>query len=435
MSAIGRNTAFALVFCAGLASGLLIDAARASGEEASAHDQSYTQLALFAEALHAIRTQHLRPPDTDVLIEHAIQGMTQALDAHSAYLDEELLRVLQEDSSGAFDGIGVELIDAERGPTILRVFPSSPAEAQGLQPGDLLISLNEVPLQGAAIERVVLELRNSDARVVQLRVERGGHVFDVELERAHVHIVSVEVDALSPTRSWVKLRHFNDETAASLRAALRPTRGAAPEQVILDLRDNPGGLLEAAIESARLLLDDGTIVHVDDGTARGRRSWEARRGAAIYRGDLVVLINEHSASGAELLAAALRDNGRAPLIGAQSFGKGTIQAIVPLTGGSALKLSVAEYVSPQGHCIHGVGVSPDLQPPHVDDDGPTNDARPSARTHTCDSEAGIDPRSPILRTPSDAALTRASGDPALALALDILDAQTSSRRGAAKSAE
>lgn len=432
MNAIGRSAALALVFCAGLGSGLWIDAARASGEDAHAHDQSYAQLSLFAEALHVIRTQHLRPPDTGTLIEHAIDGMTQALDTHTAYLDAESLRMLEEVSAGSYEGIGVELIDTARGPKVLRVFPGSPAEAQGLQPGDLLLSMNEVPLDGAATEHVVVELRKSEARVVELRIERAGQVFDVELERAYVHIVSVESEALSPTRRWLRLRYFNDETADALRAALRPTRGLAPEQVVLDLRNNPGGLLSAAIESAQLFLDHGTIVQIEEGSARGHRSWEAHPGTAIFDGQLVVLINERSASAAEILAAALRDNGRATLIGAQSFGKGTIQAIVPLTGGSALKLSVSEYLSPRGHCIHDVGVTPDLQPPPAADADatPPSDAAPRARTHTCESSAGLDPRTPILRTPTSASLTRAAGDPALALALDVLDARSAKDRHA-----
>lgn len=401
-----------LTFLLGLGAGLLVESAPA--QHAHPPDAVYQQLSLFSQALHLIRTQHIDPPEPEVLIEEAIRGMTRALDEHSSYLTPELLHLLKEDTSGHYRGHGIELIDSEDGPKILGVVPNSPAAQQGLQVHDVILAIDGQELQHKSLEELVLQMRSADQNEHRLTIQRGDRIFDVDVEKAPVHIQPVTYEAIDDQILWVRLRQFNDETSDELKLLLREQLPKnTPKQLILDLRDNPGGLLEQAILTARLFLDEGTIVHVNDGTQGGKQRWEARSSSVVYRGDMVVLINEQSASASEILAAALRDNDRANIIGNRSFGKGTVQAVIPTINGGALKLSVTEYFGPFGYCIHQVGVTPDYSP--------TPEEPLDLDSIRCRSPQGLDPRVVEQRAPSPRTLPPTKDDPILALALDRLE--------------
>lgn len=410
----------------GVVLGQLLPSARANSTPSD--DGSYRQLALFAEAMHTIRTRHIDPPETKELIESAIEGMTQSLDEHSAYLHAGLLQMLREDNAGEYLGVGVELLSTPEGPRVLRVFPDSPAARRGLQAGDILLAIDGKPLERESVEHIVLEMRQSKEQHLRLTVARGERVFDVEIEKDLVHVDAVTVTTMPTGQLWIKLQQFNEDSSQTLKAALQRDRGAAAQRgVILDLRDNPGGLLSEAIAVAQLFLDRGVIVRVHDGEARSERYWSADPKRTIYRGPLVVLLNQNSASGSEIVAAALRDNNRAPLVGRRSFGKGTVQSILTLLDGSALKLTVTEYFGPKGYCIHHVGVIPDYEIAAALDDAPpaTFDAHPPA---PCRTE--LDPRQAVPREAS-ARHTRALADyddPALALASELLYEQQAPAR-------
>lgn len=422
----------------GIALGQLLPAAFA--DPVHTEDATYRQLSVFAEALHTIRTQHLDPPSTQKLIEQAIRGMTDSLDEHSSFLDAELLQMLREDSAGTYRGIGVELSATPEGPRVTSVFPGSPAARQGILRGDLLLAIDGKALTDAGMADVVSEMRRHANATLRLTISRDDHIFDVDLEKDVVKMQPVSTERLASGVLWLKLQQFNDHVSRDVRNALATNETA--QGVILDLRDNPGGLLDEAIEVARLFLRQGIIVQMNDGQEHGARVWNADARRQRYKGPLVVLINENSASGAEIVAAALRDNQRAQLVGQRSFGKGTVQSILPLIDGSALKLTVTEYFGPNGHCIHNVGVTPDFlvdtpqsrtaaSGTHSPNLEHTGDApEPESQAHTtnpaepppCRGSGGIDHRIPIVREPQRPASDdpRLATDLSLALAVELL---------------
>lgn len=327
-------------------------------------DRAYFELSVFAEALHNIRTQHLDPPPVATLIAHAIEGMTDALDPYSEYLSESRRKMLEEDSQGEYEGIGVMLERSDDGPRIQRVMPGSPAERQGLRAGDLVLRVGDIDVTNVSMSALIEKIRGGDAKRLMLRVQRRDEILDVEIAREVIHVAPLSATNLSSGALWLQLRLFDAQTHRSVREALHEhARSAhADAGVILDLRGNPGGLFTEAIAVARLFLSSGVVVRVDDGMQSGRHTWNADAKQARYSGRLIVLIDEYSASGAEIVAAALQENARAQVIGHRSFGKGTVQRLFKLADGSALKLTVSAYYSPKGHGIDGQGVVPDLRP-------------------------------------------------------------------------
>lgn len=388
-----RSVLSALLLCSfglGVLAGQMLPSAQADAQKDAVlreSDRAYFELSIFADALHHIRTQHLNPPSVRTLIGHAIEGMTDALDPYSEYLSEERRKILEEDSQGEYEGIGVMLETSDDGPRIQRVMPNSPAARQGLRAGDLLLRVGDTDVTNDSLPALIERIRGGDAKRLMLRIQRGDDVLDVEIGREAIHVAPLTATTLSSGALWLQLRLFDAQTHRSIQDALKTHARSkhADAGVILDLRSNPGGLFTEAIAVARLFLSDGAIVRVDDGMKSGRHTWEADRKQMRYEGPLVVLIDEYSASSAEIVAAALQENARAHVIGHQSFGKGTVQRLFHLADGSALKLTVSAYYSPKDHRIDGQGVVPDIRPESsTESDETENDETESDETESED---------------------------------------------------
>ena len=321
-------------------------------------------LALINRAMQQVEKNYVVPIGSDKLVDNALKGMLTRLDPHSDYMDEREYRELLATTSGAFGGVGIE-ISVENGvPQVISAIEGTPAAAAGVEPGDRIVKANGEPIIGLDITDVVRRLRGAPGTPVVLTIARANRPsFDVPITRAVIRVDSVKA-VLKPGRiGYIRISTFNENTPEVMQAALAGLRrqaGGMLAGLVLDLRNDAGGLLDSSIEVAADFLDSGTIV-----STRGRRPDENRVFEAQPNGDLVrgvpmvVLINGASASAAEIVAGALQDNRRATILGTRSFGKGSVQSIIPIEGNGALRLTTALYYTPSGNSIQGRGITPD----------------------------------------------------------------------------
>ncbi|MGE3281448.1 MAG: S41 family peptidase [Alphaproteobacteria bacterium] len=326
--------------------------------------QAAGDLALINRAMQQIEKNYVVPVRSEKLVDNALKGMMTRLDPHSDYMDEREYQELLATTSGAFGGVGIE-ISVENGvPQVIAAIEGTPAAAAGVEPGDRIVKANGEPIIGLDVSEVVRRLRGSPGTPVVLTIARANRPsFDVPITRAVIHVDSVK-SALKPGRTpYIRITTFNENTPAALRAALarlRQQAGGRLAGLVLDLRNDAGGLLDSSVEVAAGFLDSGTIV-----STRGRRPDENRVFEAMPNGDqlrgtpMIVLINGASASAAEIVAGALQDNRRATILGTRSFGKGSVQSIIPIQGNGALRLTTALYYTPSGNSIQGQGITPD----------------------------------------------------------------------------
>jgi carboxyl-terminal processing protease len=291
--------------------------------------------------------------------------MVESLDTHSTFLSDDEFQDMEVTTSGAYSGIGVEVAAAKDGVSITHRMPGSPAEHAGLRAGDTIVRIDGVAVDPANVNAAIDRMRGAEGSVIHLRVRRAGSPAPLQfaIRRAEVRLVSVEAERLTPDYGYLRITSFTDSTADELEDAVaRLEHGAAHplKGFVIDLRNNPGGVLDSAVRVADDFLDSGTIV-----SARGRTD-EATFRVAATPGDishgahLIVVVNGGSASAAEVLAAALHDNGRATLVGRRTYGKGTVQTIMPMAYGTALKITTSRYFTPAGVCINGIGIVPDV---------------------------------------------------------------------------
>jgi carboxyl-terminal processing protease len=335
---------------------------------------------LLAEVLQRVRESYVDPVDDHRLMRQAAHGLVESLDEHSALLEPADYAQLQTATSGSYAGIGVEVAGVAEGVRIVRCLAESPALRAGLQVDDLIVRINDLAVSAANIEAATNELRGLPGSDVRLSVRRARATATLEfsLQRSQVELPSVAAENVAPGYGYLRISEFTDASAdevATLLPRLRAAAGGHLRGLIIDLRDNPGGVLEAASTIADDFLDGGTIVSADGRLREARFRMEARPGDIAAGAPIVVLVNGGSASASEILAAALRQNGRATLIGRRTYGKGTVQTIMPLSNGQALKLTTSRYYTPSGASINGVGIAPDVllggteQPPAVLDAG------------------------------------------------------------------
>jgi carboxyl-terminal processing protease len=321
-------------------------------------------LARIEAVMRQVERSYVVPVKPDQLVDGALKGMLTKLDPHSDYMTEREYRELMATTSGQFGGVGIE-ISVERGvPQVIAAIEGTPAAAAGVEPGDRIVRADGQPIIGMDIGEVVRRLRGAPGTRVVLTIARANRAaFELPITRAIIRVDSVKT-ALKPGRiGYVRISTFDENTGAELRAGLARLRQEAGGRLagfVLDLRNDAGGLLDAAIEVSSDFLDRGTVV-----TTRGRKADENRVYDAPRNGDLIrgtpmmVLINGASASASEIVAGALQDNRRATIIGTRSFGKGSVQSIMPLDGHGALRMTTALYYTPSGGSIQGRGITPD----------------------------------------------------------------------------
>jgi carboxyl-terminal processing protease len=326
-------------------------------------DNALEQARIIAEVMARVKRDYVEIVDDRELLENAIRGMVGDLDPHSEYLSAEEFRDIRASTSGNYTGIGVEVTEVDGIVRIITPMAGSPAARSGLRAGDEIIAVNGEAVEGDQLFQTVRKLRGSAGSEVSITVLREGEAVTHEMRRAVVRVASVHRELLRPAFGYVRLNQFTETTARELSRAvdeLQKDNQAMLDGLVLDLRNNPGGVLNAAIDVADLFLDSGLIVTAEGRTADSRFRHSAHRGDILDGAELIVLVNQGSASASEIVAGALQDNGRAAVIGTRTFGKGLVQTVVPLSKGRAIKLTTSRYYTPSGDSIHETGITPDL---------------------------------------------------------------------------
>jgi carboxyl-terminal processing protease len=321
----------------------------------------YPQLEKFTDCLEKIQKYYVEEVPPEKLIEGAIKGMTSVLDPHSAYLTKEGYKEMQISTTGSFGGLGIEIGIRDSVLTVITPIEGTPAFEAKILPGDMILKIDDKSTAEMTLEDAVKLLRGPKGTKVTLTILRNPKEkpFDVTITRAIIHIVSVKAMLLEPGYGYIRVRQFQVDTTEVIRKALTET---APnlKGLVLDLRFDPGGLLGQAIEVSDLFLGEGKIVYTDGRSSEDRKEYIAHKAGTFEGFPMVVLINGGTASAAEIVAGALQDNKRAVVLGTKSFGKASVQTIIPLSDGSALKLTVARYFTPSGRSIQATGITPDI---------------------------------------------------------------------------
>src|SRR5205809_4124692 len=326
--------------------------------------ETYKQLNLFGEVFERVRAEYVDDTSDNSLVESAINGMLTSLDPHSNYLNTKNFNDMKVQTRGEFGGLGIE-VSMENGLVkVVSPIDETPAARAGLKPGDLITHLDGEPVQGMTLPEAVEKMRGPVSSDIKLTIRREGRdPFDVKLTRATIKIQSVRSHLEGENIGYIRVTTFNEQTDTGLNNAMKNLKQQAGNKlvgVVLDLRNNPGGLLDQAVSVSDAFLEKGEIV-----STRGRRGEDAQRYNA-RAGDIagglpvVVLINGGSASASEIVAGALQDHHRAVLLGTRSFGKGSVQTIIPLPGHGAMRLTTARYYTPSGRSIQAKGIDPDI---------------------------------------------------------------------------
>ena len=336
---------------------------------ASAPAQSATaplplnELRTFVEVMERIRTAYVEPVDDATLLENAIRGMLDGLDPHSAYLEPEAFRGLQDTTSGQFGGLGIEIGQEAGFIKVISPIDDTPAARAGIEAGDLIVKIDDQPVKGISIMDAVEKMRGEPGTTVTLTVIRDdGRPFEVELERAVVKVASVRTEQLDSGYAYMRLTQFQVNTGDEVRRELEKLNADGKiNGLVLDLRNNPGGVLQAAVEVADSFLDSGLIVYTQGRLSNSELRFSATSSDPSQGVPMVVLINGGSASASEIVAGALQDHGRAVIMGTDTFGKGSVQTVLPLNNDRALKLTTALYYTPDGRSIQAQGIEPDIR--------------------------------------------------------------------------
>ena len=337
-----------------------------AGAGTAAASRDPADFSLLQQVARQVQQSYVEPVTSDKLATDALKGMMTRLDPHSDYMDQEQYQQMSAVTRGEFGGIGIELTLEGKVPEVIAPIDGTPAANAGIEPGDRIVKINGQPTTGMDVEAIVKRLRGSAGSKVTLEIARSDRPpFDVTLTRNIIHVVSVKSALKRDRIGYVRITTFTENTAAELASAIAQLKQQAHGRLnglVLDLRNDPGGLLDASVDVTGELVDGGVVV-----TTKGRNPDDDRVYRAQVAGDLipgvpiVVLINSATASAAEIVAGALQDDHRATIMGTRSFGKGSVQTIIPLEGGhGALRLTTALYYTPSGRSIQGQGISPDL---------------------------------------------------------------------------
>jgi carboxyl-terminal processing protease len=330
--------------------------------------RDYRALELFGKVFDIVRADYVDKPDDAKLIASALQGMLSGLDPHSSYMDAKNFRDMQVDTSGKFGGLGIEVTLSDGLIKVVSPIDNTPASKAGILAGDVITKVDDQPVKGIALDRVVAKLRGPIGSQVRLEISRKADLnrIHVTLTRETIKIQSVKDHAEGNDVGYVRITRFNDLTTNELKVALKNlAKKLAKPKVkgyILDLRNNPGGLLDQAVSVSDAFLNQGEIVSIRGRAPDESQRFDAKPGDLIHGKPLIVLINGGTASAADIVSGALQDHKRAAILGTRSFGKGSVQTIIPLgPGNGALRLTTARYYTPSGRSIQAQGITPDIE--------------------------------------------------------------------------
>ena len=372
MPHLSRLNSLALTIALVIASPLALAAGQTAQPAAAAASASakaplpLDELRTFAEVMDRIKAAYVEPVDDKTLLENAIKGMLSNLDPHSAYLGPEDFAELQESTSGEFGGLGIEVGTEDGNIKIVSPIDDTPASKAGIQAGDFIVKINGQPTRGLTMTEAVDKMRGKVGQKITLTLVRdGGTPFDVTLTRANIQVKSVKAQLLEDGYGYIRITQFQvktgEEVAAALAKLRRDNGNKKLKGIILDLRNNPGGVLQSAVEVVDHFITKGLIVYTKGRIANSELRFSATGKDLSENVPLAVLINGGSASASEIVAGALQDQKRGVLMGTTSFGKGSVQTVLPLNNERALKITTALYYTPNGRSIQAQGIVPDIE--------------------------------------------------------------------------
>ncbi len=330
----------------------------------SVENEIYKKIDLFGEVLEKINKEYVDEINQSESMDSAINGLLQSLDPYSAYMTPEIFEEMQTETSGEFGGLGIE-VGMEAGVVkVITPMDGTPADKAGLKAGDYIVKINDTQVQGKSLSEAVDLMRGPVGSSIELTVRRRGEkkALTFNITREIIEVQSVKSDLLDNNIGYIRLTSFNDNSGEQIEDKIKElNKNDNLNAYILDLRNNPGGLLSQAIKISDFFLDNGEIVSTKSRKAAENRKWFAKKGDITDGKTLVVLINYGSASASEIVAGALKDHKRAIILGERSYGKGSVQSIIPLKNRGAIRLTVAKYYLPSGKSISEVGVTPDIE--------------------------------------------------------------------------
>ena len=337
----------------------------------SAESEIYKKIDIFGEVIEKINKEYVDEIDQSKSMDSAINGLLQSLDPYSSYMSPEIFNEMQTETSGKFGGLGIE-VGMESGVVkVISPIDDTPASKAGIKAGDYIVKINNTQVQGKSLSEAVELMRGPVGSGIELTIRRKGEkkALTFEIIREIIQIQSVKTDLLEENIGYIRLTSFNENSGDQIQKKIKELEKSKKiNAYILDLRNNPGGLLSQAIKISDFFLDHGEIVSTKSRKASENRKWFAKQGDLTNGKTLLVLINFGSASASEIVAGALKDHKRAILLGENSYGKGSVQSIIPLKNDGAIRLTVAKYYLPSGKSISEVGVSPDIEISEESDD-------------------------------------------------------------------
>ncbi len=362
MAKVRTVAAVTAAFAAGLVVGPMVAAWAQEGGRA----ETYRLLNLFGDVFERVRAEYVEPINDREAVENAINGMLTGLDPHSSYLNQRSYRDMQVTTRGEFGGLGIEVTQEGGWIKVISPIDETPAARAGVKPGDLITNIDGGSVQGLTLQEAVEKMRGERGTSIKLTIRREGTERPLELTltrdviRPQVVRFRMEGDDIG----YVRLTSFNEQTDTAMRramTALRQQAGANLKGIVLDLRNNPGGLLDQAVQVSDDFLEQGEIVSTRARRSEDAQRWNARAGDIAQGLPIVVLVNGGSASASEIVAGALQDHRRAIVLGTKSFGKGSVQTVMPIPGNGAIRLTTARYYTPSGRSIQGTGIAPDIE--------------------------------------------------------------------------
>lgn len=334
----------------------------------------FEQLELFNKVLYLIETQYYRQVDTEKLVEGALRGMMETLDPHSSFMNKDIFQRMQNDTAGEFGGLGLEVAVKDGAVIIITPIEDTPAWRAGIRPKDRIMEINHESIVGMSLDQAIERMKGKNGSVVHLGIAREGAdgLKHFNVKREIIKINPVKSEMVQGNVAYVRLTQFQKRASESVEEALKKLKAEADKKgglsgIIIDLRANPGGLLDQAVDMSSLFLKDGLVVSTESRDPQNKDiRYVKKQGWKDLTTPVAVLINGSSASASEIVAGALQDHQRALIMGSQSFGKGSVQTVAQLDGGTGVKLTIAQYMTPAGRRIQGVGITPDIAIDDVD---------------------------------------------------------------------